>query len=327
MRENEARAELLKGLSVSRQLVTLAKAFLLLPERPPEFEPENQMEEFAKQQGHPRVQRVVLNERVDSQAYIDQAAAFHTYAIAFVKALWGLIYAGHYMAHGSLRKLEPHQGWTTVVPGSGGQTGGWDFPEAGYVLPSLVLRSPVWRQEKQETITDPDLFLLEAGMDGADPEVVEALQDAVCCLRYELYRPSVTLLGKAMEGAWIELGIALAESLDSSQNHLRHGIIAKVKDENRSIARKIADVKSLYERHNLLEIVFSSAGLRPEQLTSVVIWSDVVREARNAIHFGTKPVLANTYEKVVVLFLEGAKALGLIYRIVGAARQHHNTQP
>jgi hypothetical protein len=92
-----------------------------------------------------------------------------------------------------------------------------------------------------------------------------------------------------------------------------------MRDDDRSIAKKITDVRDFYSRRDLLGTVIKQAGIRPEELNSIVVWADVVREARNAIHFGAAPVVANTYEKVVVLFLDGAKNLSLIYTIKRAA--------
>ena len=92
-----------------------------------------------------------------------------------------------------------------------------------------------------------------------------------------------------------------------------------MKDDDRSIAKKITDVRDFYSRRDLLGTVIRQAGVRPEELGSVIVWADVVREARNAIHFGAVPAIANTYEKVVVLFLDGAKNLSLMYTIKRAA--------
>lgn len=321
MRENEARSEVLKRVAVSRQLVTLAKAFLLFPTRPDRFRPEEIIDEFVKQQGHEKVKHVVLHDTVDPEPHLAQVVGYLSSTVAFVQAFWDLVHSGYYMAYGASRVIEPHQGWTTVIPGSGGHTGGWTFPELSYVLPENAIRSPYWRLEEPEPITDPDLFILEAGMEGADLEVVEALQDAVRCLRNGLYRPAVTMLGKAMEGAWVELGIALADALPSIAKSQGEKVIEKLKDENRGIARKINDVRTLYERRDLLEPVIKTAAVRPEELESVVIWSNVVRVARNAIHFGAKPAVANNYEKAAVLFLEAARGLGMMYRIKQAAEQ------
>jgi hypothetical protein len=56
---------------------------------------------------------------------------------------------------------------------------------------------------------DPELFILETNIDNAHLEVIDALSDSIECFRNQLFRPSITMLGKAVEGAWIELGISL----------------------------------------------------------------------------------------------------------------------
>lgn len=322
MRENEAREALLERCVVTRQLVTLAKAFLLSPDLPNRFKVEEVAGQFAKKQGFEEVRQVFLHETIDPEPYIANAASHITCTLALNQAVWELIHSGYYMPCGEFKNEEPRQGWTTIIPGSGGHSGGWTFPELTVVFPAQgVVRSPAWRSHKPEPVTDPDMFVLEAGVEGADPEVIEALQDAVRCLRHGLYRPAVTLLGKAMEGAWIEMGIALASSLPQEANALRDKMLNTMKDENIGVAKKIAEVRKTWERNDLLRPVHKASDVRSQDLDSAVLWSDVVRDARNAIHFGAKPATANNYEKTVVLFLHAAKSLGLIYQVKRSAEQ------
>ncbi len=56
-------------------------------------------------------------------------------------------------------------------------------------------------------------------------------------------------------------------------------------------------------------------GMSPKELDNIIIWSDVLRESRNAIHFGVKPTIENSYEKVAMLFIDGAKSLAIMYKI------------
>ena len=138
---------------------------------------------FAKEQGFDELEHVQLSGRVDAEPHIAQAAGFLRCSVAGAQALWELIGAGYLMYDGSVTREEPHQEWTTVLPGSGGRTAGWRFQEFAYAIPSRIFRSPQYAQIKPDAILDPDVFTLEAGVEGADPEVTEALQDAVRCLR------------------------------------------------------------------------------------------------------------------------------------------------
>ena len=160
--------------------------------------------------------------------------------------------------------------------------------------------------------------MVEAGIEDAHPEVAEALQDAVACFRHDLYRPTVVMLGKAMEGAWIELGCALARCCLPGTEADK--VEAQLKSDG-ILVRKIQKVVKLYERTDLTQSVVQRSGVRPVELDSVVVWSDVLREARNAIHFGASPSMPNTYEKVAVLLLEAAASLKKMYRVKVAAEQ------
>jgi len=311
MHENEAKKSILEGIKTTRQLVTLAKAFLLHPSRRQEFRPEDIAGEFAAGQGYPPVKVVVLHPSVEVEGQLAQVAGRLSCVLAFGQALRELIGEGYYMFHGEWKHFATSQDWTTV---GSGQSGGWSFDEIKHSLPYWASRSPFFDLLVSEPFTDPDIFAINSGLEAAHPDVVEAIRDATLCLRHGLYRPAVTQLGKAMEGAWTELGLALARTLPSG-NPERDKAERNMASEDRGLARKIADVRGLYAKRELVESVIRDSGIRPEELDSSVLWSDVLREARNAIHFGTRPAVANTYEKVVVLFLDGAKCLTMMYKI------------
>ena len=58
------------------------------------------------------------------------------------------------------------------------------------------------------------------------------------------------------------------------------------------------------------------AGVPAAQPRAAYVWSDEVREARNAIHFNNPGTLANSYDKVAVLLLGAQKNLPIIYSVV-----------
>ena len=67
--------------------------------------------------------------------------------------------------------------------------------------------------------------------------------------------------------------------------------------------------------------LYKSSGCRPTNLNSVALWADVVRDSRNAIHYGTEPSSPNNYEKVAVLLLGASQNLRILYAILKAARE------
>jgi hypothetical protein len=304
---------------MTNQLVTLAKAFLMSSQiTQGHHETSTLIRQFAKLQGHEVIQEVVINAAVDPEPYLSGAAGYLSCELALSQALWELVHLGYFMYQGSPRTQQVSQPWTSIFEQSGGTRASWHFEDLGYAVPGRVFVTPFWRYNTADAITDPDLFILESGMQGADPEIVEALRDAVLCLRHGLYRPAVTMLGKAMEGAWIEFGVALLAAVRDDTG-FDHDDFSEMIEGDSSIAKKITEVFDLYGSKNALNHVVKASKIRPVELKSAVIWSDVVREARNSIHFGVKPTMANSYEKVVALFLEGSRSLGLLYKITNVA--------
>ena len=65
--------------------------------------------------------------------------------------------------------------------------------------------------------------------------------------------------------------------------------------------------------------IIKEAEILPSAIDSIIVWSEVLREARNAIHFGAKPTIPNSYEKVSVLLIDGAKNFSVMYKIKSIA--------
>lgn len=239
--------------------------------------------------------------------------------IAIGEATWALVHDGTLLYDSVLTEIDTNLPWTDAIAGSG-SFGDWTFEEFSMKVPVSVVFAPSHRVDTTETLTDPNLFRLAAGIEGADSEVVQAMDDAVNCFRKELYRASVVLLGKAMEGAWVEMGIALAHSATGKPGFNSEEFIEGMADES-PLARKIDRILKLYRNRDLVGDAISRFGVRPGELEGVVVWSDVLRDARNAIHFGVKPLIPNDYEKVAVLLLAAANNLSKLYHVKAVAQK------
>jgi len=311
---SEAEAEIRSRTNISNQIVTFAKAFLCNLGGIGPYNPRNLIPEFARSQGYSLPDKVVLHPSVDPYPSIEQTAGYIRCAMAFAEATWGLIYNGYFWYFGPTEHERIDQQWTTVVPGGGGTTSGWRFDDLGYDLPRELWKTPSYRAGQSEILTDPDIFLNKANIENADKEVVEAVSDAVLCFKHGLYRAAVTMLGKAMEGAWIEIGCSIVKaSLQGTDKKER--IIQKLQDDFVSVPSKIKQVLDLYKNRDLCKDIIEATEILPSSIDRIVVWSNVLREARNAIHFGSKPTIPNSYEKVSVLLIDGATNFSLMYRI------------
>ncbi len=319
MREDEARQYLVQQVSVTRQLVTLAKVYLQKTIVKGRVETEPLFAAFTRDQGYTIPRQVVIHPSANPIQTLEQVARAYSCQLALCEALWSLVYQGVVVRTSDCREdhLRFNLDYTSTVPGSGGIAGGWSFPELQLLHPSVVMRAPSQSSQQTQPLSDGDLFISEARLIGAHPEVIEAVRDAVDCHRVELYRPAVAMLGKAMEGAWIEAGIALAHAILPADKAAE---VVKRLQGDTPLAKKMREVAGLYDHQDqITERTRQQAQVRSTEMQQLLVWAEVLRDARNAIHFATPPTVANTYEKVGVLFLSSASNLAMLYRIKVAA--------
>jgi len=61
--------------------------------------------------------------------------------------------------------------------------------------------------------------------------------------------------------------------------------------------------------------IAKKSDIPPNELENILVWSDILRDARNAIHFGVKPAFPNNYEKTATMLLGASKNIPKIYHI------------
>lgn len=124
------------------------------------------------------------------------------------------------------------------------------------------------------------------------------------------------MLGKAVEGAWIELGFSLANivaAADPKFDRDRFDTALKGFD---GVPKKIESVVRLFtDRQDLFKELSKNSQVSLIMLREAQIWSDVIRDSRNAIHFGVEPRTPNTYEKTSTLLYSAITHLGSIYTL------------
>lgn len=317
-RQEDAKQEILKRIIVTTQHVTLAKMFILNLDRARHYESGVLQQQYAQQLEHIKPERIALRPTV-AEGDLIQASDYLISIVSVGEAIWSLIHEGALLHDSRLTTVDTNLNWTTVVAGSG-TSGGWTFDEFSIPLPYEVFFSPSHRFNAKETLTDPNLFLLESGITGADTEVIEALKDSIGCFRKGLYRPSTVLLGKAMEGTWIELGISIGNYITGTSTK-KTRYLETMTDDKISIWVKIGKILDLYNDSSLVGRLVRDSGISVNEIKNICVWSDVLREARNAIHFGVKPTIPNTYEKVAVLLLASAQNLRKLYHVKKVAEQ------
>lgn len=259
---------------------------------------------------------IVIHPSVDSEDQIKKAADGISWTLAGCEAVWSLISSGLLIpASYDMRHFIGGISWTTVFAGSGGMSSGWRLDHLSIPTPSTVCMPPSAAFHKPQSLSDPDLFLHTMNISNIHSEVEDSLREAVRCFRHELYLACLAMLGKASEGAWVELGRKLADAVPSDSAVNGAKIKERLEDPNIGIGKKISETMHLYERADVFKSLHKDSGVTIQDLRNVVIWADGVRESRNSVHYGVYPAMPNTYEKVAALMVGAVPHFRMLYKI------------
>ncbi len=313
MREQQFKEAVLQYVVVSNPLILLAKQFLV-SQIDEVTDTKNLLEIFTSMHGKSNPGTISFYDS-PTHEQIKQTAQYISYGLAYCEAVWSLIHSGYY--YGSLDRhyhFRPDIKYTHLQH-NGSSNLSIIFDNASLLIPHiLVIQFSKRKKDGPEFVLfNPEIYANEIGSN-IHKDVHEALEDSISCFRQELYRPAVTLLGKAVEGAWVELGISLYNYAD---DQIKGAEKQKEKLKNESnFMNRIQHVISLYEsRQDIFIEVIKQTGVKPHQLKEIYFWSDVVRDSRNAIHYGIHPKIPNTYEKTAVLLMSASSHLKTLYHL------------
>lgn len=318
MNTDQALKLLESGIRVTPQQVTIAKGYIIN-----HFNRDTSrvIVDFLKSVEAAPPEKLVIHLTVDTEESIRLVAQTLSWTLAGCEAIWGLISSGLlFPASSDLRSLMPNVSYTTVVQGSGGTTGGIPLDHLSLPVPTSISLPPSISKGERQTLTDPDLFLHSLEIPNVDEEVEQSLRESVRCFKHELFLACLAMLGRASEGAWIELGLTLCAVAPSPAPINVNKIKEKLEDPFVGIGKKILETMQLYQRTDIFESLHKACGVKPQDLNNVVVWADAVRESRNSVHYGAEPSMPNTYEKIAVLLIGAVPHLKLLYRIRFAAK-------
>ncbi len=268
-------------------------------------------------------EKVIIHSDVPLEPQISAVANALSWRIAFSEAIWQLIGEGVLLRKDErLTSFSLHVPWTTVYQRSSGMSSGWQFDEFSTVLPARLRKSVAWEADEYRFLSDADLFLAEIGVPDLHAEVEISLKEAVRCLRHELFLPCLAMLTRAIEGIWTELGLALitfgmgkAGLSDQRAMRLREVFVSP----DYSLSKRMWEVLQLYKQQNTFSSLKRLSMVTPSMLQNAYVWSDTVREARNAIHYGKAKPTPISYETVATLMLGTGQHFRAMYALWRAA--------
>lgn len=317
MDESTARAQICAKVAVSSTKVAIAKA-IVARSVGSVAGGQQLVDEVLKANDLAPPAMFVLHSSVDQLQQIKAAAEWLSWQMAAAEALWSLLHSGHFLygATNSVQALKVGLGWTTVAPGGGsGSSSGWSFDEFAVPIPASIRVRPSAAGVAASPLMDPDVYLHTMSIDNMDADVRSALAEAVRCFRFELYTAAVAMLGKASEGAWMELGRSmLARCLEAAFKKQR----ADLDNPMIGTVKKIETIVQMFEHKEFFEEAGKASGVSLQQLRHTALWSDSVRDSRNTIHFEVEAATPNTYDKVANLLMCAVQSLRRLYGLKAA---------
>lgn len=213
--------------------------------------------------------RQVDTESKDIQDLLANLARIDSLYLAFFQAVWELIAAGVLIPASSLTRWQPGLGYKTP-------RGGGPIPySVGLSHPEKIERLPHVRIGP----ADPDIFLKGIDCRSLHPGVLEAVEQSLLCYRRGLFMPSTVMLAAAAEATWTECGLAVAK-------HLKDTKLEKLfNDSYASISKKVFELRSTLEGAGAKPLL-NASGRRIAEVREAESWTTVLRDRRNALHWG-----------------------------------------
>jgi hypothetical protein len=310
---NEIEQLIRARVAVDAQLLLLAKSHLV---EHCTGEASSQIDSFLSSLDLRQPDPIVIHPTVDTEAAITALVRSLSAKIAMGEAVWALIGAGIVVPRSSgLTTPRMHVGWTTVVPGSGGSSSGWNLQDLAVPFPEHFSLAPS-HSAGGTHLTDGDLYLATL-VEEVHPLVAEAIRDGVRSLRADLYLPALAMLAKAAEGLWSLLAAALAAAApkDATAARLGHDVDAG----HLHFAQLLARTTELYARQDLFGEVARASGASLADVRAAREWTEVVRDSRNVLHFTLGTPVPNTYEKTAALYLGAVLNFRVLLAVTRAA--------
>lgn len=310
MNSTEIRAAIEDAVEVTPALVLQAKAHIVAsaPGRTTTL-----MTSFAAAMRATVTGPVLIHHSIDPAGIIESVSRWLACHVAAGEAVWALVGAGALVprsAGSDAPRLD--LAWTTLIPGSGGESSDWNFEQFAIPVPTEVALP----SSGATHLTDGDLYLRSLDTTDLDASITESLRTAVACFRFDLYLPSQVMLARAAEGAWTLLGEALVNAAPTESAAKAVG-----RDLERGLHFKnLAERVAVLYTHAAYAPVVTASGVRPADLRDTQVWTEALREARNAVHHDADAPLPATWETTAALLMGAVPNLRRLLAVTSAAR-------
>lgn len=316
MNDQEIESAIRASVNVSRQQVTLAKA-IILESAKSKTSPLALIQQVMQKNGVSLTIPVVFGKE-DDASVIKAISIYLSWHVAACEAILALVHAGLLFGEGEGRDSLSSFRWQRVGPNTSSSSS-WNFESFSVPVPQNLARSLSSQSDKNSFLIEPDLYVSTLGVSSMHADVEASFVEAVKCFRAELYTASIVMLGRASEGAWLELGEALLKALPTSRENKYAKQREALESPMMGPLKKVSAVLEIYEHKDDFAAVWEASKVRALDLKTVATWSDSVRDSRNTIHFGVASAIPNTYEKLAALLIGAVPMIRTLYQVKSAA--------
>lgn len=299
MRADEASTRIVAAIQVTPEDVARAKDYILASQ-------DRETDVLAVRWLSDQVGKLSTTIIVDAASAPDECdryARAYSLRLAFYQAVWDLVNAGVLLPAGS-------SGWSPRLDARHAHGGeGVPLESIRCPFPTQITRPPLTRADVPQT--DLDLFLRGAPSIKLPPGIVEGIRQALVCFQRGLYLPALVMLAAATEATWLECATALSAKLkdrklqDATTNpYAGFGLL-------------VALMRKALERPDG-KLVLKAAGVTLARLTDAAVWTTVLRERRNAVHWGKAASFIAQHSDAGTLIMAAPQHLDTLERIRGA---------
>jgi hypothetical protein len=267
-------------VSVTREDITRAKAWIL---KLTHGNTDTNVGQWISEQ---KVQerKEVDPESADIEEVLANVARGWSLRMAFYQALFELSSTADIVLTGNIGEWSPSIGCKNSRGG-----GAITTPKITCPAPGRFIRIPL----PTGIPSDPDIFLEGVDCSNLHSGIHEAIEQALVCFRKGLYMPATAMLAAAAEATWTECGVAVAKKLGDSK------LEALFADQYASISKKVSELRKALEP---AKVLLKSASLTIAKVNDAEVWTTVLRDRRNALHWGkAKSVVADHSETASLL--------------------------
>lgn len=288
----QAAKHVLDTFAVTREDIARAKTWILTTGG---INTSDMVDDWLRQQGIADV-REVSTDAEDCKDVLTTVARSYSIRLAYYQATWELIAYGFLVSSASTVHWDPPLGYRT----SHGR-GGIPLKQLGCPYPERIHRLPSASTQP----ADVDIFLSGIDRKALHSGILEAIEQSLTCFRRGLYMPATVMLAAAVEATWTECGAAVATHLSDPK------LTGIVSDTFVSIAKVVSEVRKALEHKNAKPLLLKAA-LTIHQVVDAEIWTTVLRDRRNALHWGKAKSFVADHSETGTLLMGAPQHLGTL---------------